>query len=135
MDLFFSDPNEIPLPPDEVRILELKAIPWPDRQRVQVYLETTPFQKRPSGEITITNASGEELAFISIIETIGRKMEFTMHLRGADPVEPFSLLAELFYYQQEERPEGEEGSSEPQKKVTVDQRLISFAFEESEQHE
>jgi hypothetical protein len=135
MDIFFRDPNEVPLPPEEVRILDLKAVPWPDRQRVQVYFETTPFQKRPSGEISIKNANQEELAFISIIETMGRKMEFTLHLRGAEPLEPFTLSAELFYYEQDEHPEGEEGSGAPSKKIMVDQRQISFDFKENEQQD
>ena len=135
MDIFFADPNEVPLPPEEVRILDLKAVVWPDRQRVQVHLEVTPFQKRPSGEISIKNANQEELAFISIVETMGRKMEFTMHLRGAERIGPFSLFAEMFYYEQEAIYEGEAASNEPPKKFVVDQRQLSFTFEENEQHE
>lgn len=81
MDIFFSDPTAIPLPPDEVRVKELRAEPWPDKRRVRVYLEITPFQQRPNGNITITDAAGEEVASVSFIETIDPKMEFTIHLR------------------------------------------------------
>ena len=42
MDIFFQDPTDIPLPPEEVRIRELTAEPWPDGRRVRVYVELTP---------------------------------------------------------------------------------------------
>lgn len=132
MDIFLSDPNEIPLPPQEVRILELKALPWQDDRRVQLYLEVTPFQKRPNSEISITNVKGDELAFISIIESIGRKMEFTMHLRGAELTGPFSVSAILFYFEEEERASGDNAPPEPQKRLVVDQRNLTFIFQESE---
>ena len=57
MDMFFADPNDPPLPPEEVRLRELRAEPWPDVLRVKVFLELTPFQKRPSAEGSIRNAS------------------------------------------------------------------------------
>ena len=41
MDIFFQDPGAIPLPPDDVKIVELRAEPWPDNRRVKVYLERT----------------------------------------------------------------------------------------------
>ncbi|MEN8172069.1 MAG: hypothetical protein ABFS03_04235, partial [Chloroflexota bacterium] len=62
MDIFFTDPNDIPLPPDEVHIRKLSAEPWPDKKRVHVNLEISPFQKRPSGEIILTDSDGEEAA-------------------------------------------------------------------------
>lgn len=100
MDIFFNDPTDIPLPPDEVRIRHFEVNPWPDGRRVRVYLEVTPFQKRPNGEIIITNAGGDELANISIIETMDPKMEFTLHLRGAELRGPFTVSAHIFYYEE-----------------------------------
>jgi hypothetical protein len=131
MDIFLSDPNEIPLPPQEVRIQELKALPWQDGRRVQVYLEITPFQKRPSSEISITNVNGDELAFISIIESIGRNMEFTMHLRGAELTGPFSVSVILFYFEDGERASVDDAPPEPQKRLVVDQRNLTFYLQES----
>lgn len=132
MDIFLSDPNEIPLPPQQVRILELKALPWQDGRRVQVYMELTPFQIRPNCEISITNVNGDELAFISIIESIGRKMEFTMHLRGAELTGPFSVSVILFYFEVEARAAGDDTPLEPQKRLVVDQRNLTFILQESE---
>jgi hypothetical protein len=126
MDIFFQDPTEIPLPPMEVRILELHAEMWEDGRRVQVFLEITPFQKRPHGEVSITNATGDELAFISIVEALTRKLEFTMHLRGAHLIGPFTLNARLYYYPEDETSD-EEGTPQLPAPIEVDQRSIQIA--------
>ena len=42
----------------EVRIIELRAEPWPeDGRRVRIHLEVTPFLERPNLEVPITDAS------------------------------------------------------------------------------
>lgn len=96
MDIFFTDPTEAPLPPEEVRIRKLQADPWPDGRRVKVYLEVDPFQRRPSADLTITDRDGREVAGASVIESMNRKMEMNLHLRGAGPGE-FTLRAIVFY--------------------------------------
>lgn len=127
MDIFFSDPNDIPLPPDEVRIRRFEVTPWPDGRRVRVNLEITPFQKRPNGEIYITNANGNELANISIIETMDPRMEFTLHLRGAELVGPFSISAHIFYYEETaDSSEDDALSVEQGTRVVVDRVTESF---------
>ena len=97
MDIFFQDPTAIPLPPDEVRIKELRAEPWPDNRRVRITLEVTPFQKRPNGQISITNPLGEDIASASIIESITPRMELTMHLRGEAPPGEYHVHATIYY--------------------------------------
>lgn len=99
MDIFFQEPNEIPLPPEEVRILEFTANPYPDGHRVRIYLEITPFQKRPSLEVVVLDAHGAQASTVSIIETISRKMEFTMHLRQVETAGQYTLTADVFYEQ------------------------------------
>jgi hypothetical protein len=101
MDMFFADPTEIPLPPDEVRIRELKADVYPDGRRVRVYLETDPFQRRPNADLFILDSQGNELSSTSVIESMLRKMEMTMHLRRAVSGE-LTLEAVLFYAKIEE---------------------------------
>ena len=132
MDIFFQDPSEVPLPPSEVRIRELRAEPWQDGRKVRVYLEVDPFQKRPDAEIQITNPENEEVATASVIETITRKMELTMHLRGAKHAGDYIVSAVLFYTEQEE-PEGEaQGNSEPPRQTTkvVDRATTIFSIED-----
>lgn len=133
MDIFFSDPTEIPLPPDEVRIRELKADPYQDGRRVRVYLEVDPFQRRPSAEITVTDSEGIELAGADIIETMSRKMEITLHVRG-DYSGELTLAALLFYAKIEapsesgppETARDSTGSTGSIEKLPVDRAAVTF---------
>ena len=97
MEIFFGDPDAIPLPPEEVRILDLQASPYRDGKRVRVSLEITPFQQRPSGELVVTDEEGTHVASISFIETIDPHMQFTIHLRQKDPGVDYTLTAIIFY--------------------------------------
>ncbi len=128
MDIFFTDPSDVPLPPDEVRIRQFKAEPWPDGRRVKIYLEVTPFQKKPSGEVIITDISGQPVATASIIETIAPKMEINMHLRTPEPSGEFSASVVLFYLQEfEEEQDGE--IIAPPERMIVDEAQTSFEID------
>ncbi len=89
----------IPLPPADVRILELKAEPVADDGpvRLRVYIDTTAFQQRPHLEVSLLDAHGDEIASVNIIEPMGRKNVFTMHVRGSQKSGQFGLVARLFY--------------------------------------
>jgi len=126
MDIFFQEPSAVPLPPSEVRIKDLRAEPWPDGQRVRVFLEITPFQKRPNGELVIVNAQGEEVASIDIIEAMSPRMEFTMHLRPLQRAGVYTLTATVFY------PRGEPSLEAPSERMVVDQRSIRFDIPQAE---
>lgn len=128
MDIFFTDPTEIPLPPADVRIRELRAEPYPDGRRLRVTLEVDPFQKRPSAQVVIYDAAGEEMAETSIVESMTRKMEFTMHLRRASPGEAYRLEA-LLYYAEMEQPDSAEAPVKPIERNVVDQAACSFRLE------
>ena len=127
MDIFFHDPNEIPLPPEEVRLRELRATPWQDGLRVKIYLEVDPFQKRPNAQVTITNTAGMEVARVSILETMTRKMEFNMHLRDPKPGGEYTVET-IIYYQK--LPTQEESLSEGllPDPVIVDRRKVTFSI-------
>jgi len=127
MDIFFQDPTAIPLPPKEVRIKSLQAEPWQDNRRVGVILEVTPFQKRPNGEVNISNPLGEEVASVSIIESIVPRMEFTMHLRGENPAGEYRLSATLYYLLEAE---GQENPIEERQRMVVDEVSVVFEIRE-----
>lgn len=138
MDIFFQDPEDIPLPPDEVRIREFQAEPWPDGRRVRVYLEVTAFQKRPSGEISIVDDDGEEVANIAIIETIDPRMEFTIHLRSPKRGGEYTAATTVFYTEIEPQ-EGKQEPGDPSakkppppqpEKMVVDQAQTTFKIED-----
>jgi hypothetical protein len=61
-----------------------------------VNIEMTPFQMRPYLEVALTDSNDIEIASASIVEPMSWKLEFTMHLRGAN-ANPFKLEAKLFY--------------------------------------
>ncbi|HEX2992406.1 MAG TPA: hypothetical protein VHO49_17090 [Anaerolineales bacterium] len=82
--------------PEETRILDLNAEPYPDGYRLRVNIEITPYQKRPHIEVLLSDADGEEIASTSIVEPMSWKLEFTMHIRG-ELNNPYTLEAKLFY--------------------------------------
>ncbi len=105
LDIFFQDPSIKRLPPEEVRIESFEMTPWPDgRPAVKVSVRVTPFQKRPSAEIRITNPEGETVAESSIFGAMGPKSEINMHLRGHVMPGEYTARCTLFY---ERYPEGE----------------------------
>ncbi len=94
----FFDEKYVPQPRDRVKIERLSAQPYPDGWRVKLGIEVTPFQERPSLEVRLVNSDGREVAELSIIETMHKNMEFTLHIRGVQsPYDEYKLEADLYY--------------------------------------
>ena len=72
------------------------AEPYPDGYRLLVTIEMTPFQKRPHLEVVLNDANKDEVASTTIVEPLGWKLAFTMHIRG-ELNNPYTLEATLFY--------------------------------------
>ena len=126
MDIHFTDLSEVPLPPDEVRIRDLQVEPYPDRKRLRLFLELTPFQKPPSGEVFITDLLGNQVATASIIEAIEAKMQLTLHLRIPDPRGEFTARVIIFYSADiEDVTEDDQIVAMPEKKI-VDEMETQF---------
>ena len=96
MDFFLPEDHLQRAIPEETRITSLNATPYPDGYRLRVNIEMTPFQKRPHLEVVLNDANHEEVASTSIVEPLGWKIEFTMHIRG-ELNNPYTLEATLFY--------------------------------------
>ena len=129
MDIFFTDPGEIPLPPDEVRIRDLEVVPYPDGRRVRVLIELTPFQKYPSGEVTITDSLGTPVAVTSFIEAITPKLELTLHLRAANATGKYNVTTMIFYSQElKDEQQNDQPPIRPEKKV-VDEKSTKFSID------
>ena len=105
MDFFLPEDHLQRMTPEETHITSLTAQPYPDGYRLRVNIEMTPFQKRPHLEVVLSDANHDEVASSSIVEPMGWKIEFTMHIRG-ELNNPYTLEAKLFY------PDGP--ASEPQ---------------------
>jgi hypothetical protein len=131
MDIFFQDPNDVRLRPEEVRLREVQAMPLLDGNRVKVFVELTPFIKRPNLEITITTASGKEVAHASILETMLRKVEVIMHLRGTEPGSEYTLESTVYYQSLPEPSDNPMDLALPDPMI-VDRQKVIFLLPQSE---
>jgi hypothetical protein len=98
VNIDFFDSKDVPQPRANIRIEQLSATPLPDGWRVKLAIDVTPFQERPNLEVRLKTAGGRDVAELSIIETMHRTMEFTLHIRGvASPEGEYILEADLYY--------------------------------------
>ena len=103
MDAFFFDPDVVRLPPESVRLTDLRATPLADGRRVHIWLELTPFEKRPEIELNLTAPGGEACGLASIVEPVAWKLELTMHIRSVgsplvrETAGRYELIAILLY--------------------------------------
>ena len=94
----FFNPQDVPQPRDKIKVEKLDAKPYPDGWRVKVIVDVTPFQERPSLEICVRSAEGRVVSELSVIETMIRHMEFTVHVRGVEsPAGDYTAEAGLYY--------------------------------------
>ncbi|MEJ2485975.1 MAG: hypothetical protein P8Y68_09595 [Anaerolineales bacterium] len=108
MDIFFTNPNEVPVPPEKMEIRELKAIPYSDGKRVAIEFEISPFQQKPNIEIGIFNQASQQVASFSVVEAIENKMTFTIHLREPNPRGEYQVKMQIFYTNLESLEDNEE---------------------------
>lgn len=97
MDIAMIDSSEIPLPPEEVRLISVVAEPYPDGQRLKLRMRVTPFQERPNFEIRVLNPNGLEVSNLSIIASMEATIELTTHLRGEVVPGAYAVTARLEY--------------------------------------
>lgn len=97
MDIFFTNPDDVPVPPEKMEIRKLIASPYEDGKRVTVELEISPFQQRPNLEITVFNQENRIVSSLSVVEAIENKMTFTLHLKKPEPKGQYQVSMEMFY--------------------------------------
>ena len=96
IDFFHS--KDVPQPNDKIKIEALTAAPYPDGWRVKITLDLTPFQERPNLEIRVRSQAGRVVSEMSVIETMIRHLEFTVHIRGVEsPAGEYVAEAALYY--------------------------------------
>ncbi len=127
MDIFLQDPDEVRLPPEEVRLLEVQVTPEPNGRRVKVFMELTPFRKRPNLEVTVTDASGRVAARASILETMLRKLEFNLHLREPEPGSEYTIESSV-YYQKLPEPSDSPADVPLPEPLVVDHHKVTFVL-------
>ena len=100
----YDDSEEIPAPKarQDVRFTQVVVKPYPDGRRVKLGFELTPFEERPSVEMSVTNLDGREVAALTLIEAMDTHFEFTVHLRGPEPKGEHAMRLILFYLESDE---------------------------------
>lgn len=126
MDIFLTDPSEVPLPPDEVRIRKASVEPFSEGKRVRVQLELDPSQRKPSVDLAITDPLEREVASVSIIESITRNIELVMHIPSGHPSGTYQLQATLYYFREQQETEKQEL---PLERQVVDSLHTEFSLE------
>jgi hypothetical protein len=98
VDIQFFDGDSAPKARDQVRIKQIKIHPYPDRFRVYIHVQVTPFIERPNLLLSLHDEDDNVVTELSIIETMHHDMEFTLHIRNRpDPAGVYTLTADLFY--------------------------------------
>lgn len=98
IDLFLQN-NDNLLPRSQVRIERVLATVYPDRRRIKVSVDVTPFKERPNFEISIRAKDGKLVAGSSVIASMHFQMEFILHLRGveSDPAGEYNVSVQMYY--------------------------------------
>jgi hypothetical protein len=73
------------MPSEGVSIRKLRAIPLPDKKRVTVEIELSPFAEHPDLDISILSPEGEMIANMFVMEARDQVMALTLHLRQPEP--------------------------------------------------
>ena len=97
MEIDFLDSDELPVPPQDTRIVSLNAQLWPDGRRVGVEVQITPFQQHPDLHILIQDEQGRELASASAVQIRQHRITFTLHLRQTETQGCCQVSAFLVY--------------------------------------
>lgn len=98
MEISLFPSNQVPRPPNEIRIEEIHIMPYPDRFRVRVHVKVTAFLERPNVLIVARNKDNVIVSELNIIETMHNDMEFTLHIRNIkEPAGEYTLEVDLFY--------------------------------------
>lgn len=91
-----------PQPRAGVRLTQVSLAPYADGRRVKLTLALTPFLEKPNVEVRVTNAAGQEVATLSLIETMETNFEFTLHLRGPEPHGAHTAHLDVYYLTSED---------------------------------
>lgn len=92
-----SDPSDMPLPPQRVRLLDVSAEPFPDGRRVALNVIFTPFQEPPSAEIQVFDSQNQKTASAHIIETIETRTRITIHLPENRTAGRYTVRTRAYY--------------------------------------
>ncbi len=88
---------ENPLPPEQVRFLDLKVEPWEDKKRIKIFVKITQFTTPANLSFQIFNEEKLNLSEVTLIENVDTDIVFTMHLRNHIDQQNLTLIGKIFY--------------------------------------
>ena len=97
IQFFDHTSNNKPVLREDVRLRDLRWELSPEKRRIALELELTPFIERPSIEIYIANGRGEKAGSLTIIETLDYQLSVVVHLRDKEPTDPYTIHAAVYY--------------------------------------
>lgn len=89
--------REDALPPEEVKILGIKAEVYADRKRIKVSLEVTPFKTPPDVELLIMDSAENIISEVDIVNNVDYKLSLVMHLRTDYISDKYQLISRISY--------------------------------------
>lgn len=127
MSIFFQDPGEVRLPPEEVRLKSLRAAPSSSVGRVRIQIELTPFKERPNIDVSIHHPGGEEVARTTVLENMLPRVELTMHIRDFEAGLEYRVKTRVYYQKLPPASVESEDIQLPDPQV-VDEREMTIRF-------
>jgi len=97
VDIPLVEPEDVPRPPQDVRLREVAVAPRPDGHRLRVSLRLTPFLERPNVDLEVRDPSGEYLASATIVETTEPDLTLTLHVRPGLTDGSMTLVTSVSY--------------------------------------
>lgn len=94
---FYDNPIREPLPREKVCFNKIGLYMFEDGRRFSIGFDITPFAERPSIQIFVVDASGNEVASMTVVETNQSNFSFTMHLPEDHRQQDLDVTAVLFY--------------------------------------
>ncbi len=84
--------------PDQIRIMNLSAVPYDDRKRIRVEIILSEFQNPPCLELVLTDPlSKQEVSRAQVVDSMLDHLNLTMHIRTNTTQTSFDLFARVFY--------------------------------------
>lgn len=94
---FFDNSAETPKVREDVRLNKIGLYVYPDGRRIAVGFDMTPFLEPPSVQVTALNQLGMQAGSLTVIQANEANFYLVMHLRDAEPTNPYHISVELFY--------------------------------------
>jgi hypothetical protein len=102
MTVEFVEPEELPVPPEQVRIRDMAIKVYPDGRRLRVEFGLTPFRDHPRIELVVTDSEGDEIVEVSIVEATDPVMSLTLHMPAESVGGMYTLEGRVIYPEDEE---------------------------------